>query len=184
MNQHYSAQGSGPETTSPQQKSGWKKWLIIGCTACFGLMSMCCATGAYLLYLEEGRSHYSDMGDAVIEIDVTAGVPFTATFEWGGGGYASHDLWLKPTGMVTSSSLDVSGSFSCGRGGYAGYPGGYEQTFRSAYSKDGDYFHLGSEYLSSSDRTTICTGTINSEMSGFQTGKLAITRFQRPSDWF
>jgi hypothetical protein len=175
----------------PPKKSKAKGCILAGCGGCLLVLLVMCGIGGYGLYLEEGYS-YSDIGEEVQSIPIMAGVPFTMTHTWDGMGYAHHDFWLEVTGAADMGRFEITGQMGCDKYGepymrevVAGLDDYRVQ--RRVDNPDGTFtawIAVFDEYDRSSSLPITCSGMLNPSAGTMSTGRLVLTRKQRPSDMF
>ncbi|MEM9190320.1 MAG: hypothetical protein AAGF12_14140 [Myxococcota bacterium] len=181
-----------PATPPPQKKSNTTKWLL-GCGGgCLFVLISCCGTGAYFGYLEEGRD-MSEPQEEVAEVPWTPGVPTTVSYTWTGNGYAHHDIWLDVTGTEVTGQFRLEGTATCDSSFGGSYqdnvnieidePWSVRRLERQSGGAFTAWFQLRSEYDRSRPTPVTCTIAVHAVEGTATSGRIVVTRMQRPSDW-
>lgn len=171
-----------PVVAAPKPKTPNRFWLKVGCSGCLIVFLALSGVAGYLYYLEEGRS-LSDPQEEVASMTITSDTTFELKYQLEGTGYSHLSLWLVADGSDDRGAFVVRGDVTCD-----GTKKSVEEHFawakRSAQDEGevSGWFHVSDSYVHSGTEL-VCTGKLKAAPGKLRTGRLVLTRMQRPSDW-
>jgi hypothetical protein len=177
---------AGAAAAPPKKKSRVWGCLAMGCGALLLAMLGLCGIGGYLAYLEEGVE-FGEPGEEIVSAPFMPGGPAAISYTWDGTGYAHHHLWLEITGRTAGGRFRIQGTSTCE------YPrdlsAGLDEPWsarRVEQRPDGTFtawFNANDAYDHSSPSPRSCSGQFTAAEGEITSGRIVITRIQRPSDW-